>query len=88
LNNKQVKVLRKIFEDPLRSDIAWKDIEKLLSALGGEITQGTGSRVRIYLNERIAIFHRPHPEKVTDKGALKSVREFILNSNIDIGKFI
>ena len=88
MNNKHVKVLKNILEDPLRSDIVWKDIEKMISALGGEITEGAGSRVRIYLNDRIAIFHRPHPKKVTDKGALKSVREFIVNSNIDIGEFI
>ena len=24
-----------------------------------------------------AVFHRPHPQKKTDKGALKSVRRFL-----------
>lgn len=60
----------------------------MLEALGAEISEGAGSRVRIYLNERIAIFHRPHPEKVTDKGALKSVREYIINANINIREYL
>jgi hypothetical protein len=29
-----------------------------------------------------AVFHEPHPERVTDKGAVKSVREFLLNAGI------
>jgi len=46
-------------------------------ALGAEIKQGARSRVRIKLNGVFAVFHRPHPEKVTDQGAAKSVRKFL-----------
>ena len=35
------------------------------------------SRVKIYLKDTVAIFHRPHPKKETDKGALVSVRRFL-----------
>ena len=75
-------MLELIFADPPRADIPWKDIERLLIALGGEISEGRGSRVRVFLNDRIAIFHRPHPERVTDKGALKSVRKFLINAGV------
>ncbi|WP_309025658.1 type II toxin-antitoxin system HicA family toxin [Pelagicoccus sp. SDUM812002] len=77
MNRKQRLTLEKIKERPERSDIPWKDIENLLSALGAEITEGSGSRVRIYLNGVRAVFHRPHPQKETDKGAVKSVRRFL-----------
>jgi hypothetical protein len=30
-----------------------------------------------------AVFHEPHPEKETDKGAVKSVREFLLKAGIE-----
>jgi hypothetical protein len=30
-----------------------------------------------------AVFHRPHPEKETDKGALKSVRRFLKEAGIE-----
>jgi len=75
--SKRGSTLRDIFEDPVRSDVAWGDIESLLRALGAETTEGRGSRVRIALNGVRAVFHRPHPEPATDQGALKSVRRFL-----------
>lgn len=83
LNNKQEKTLHRIFEDPIRPDVSWSDVESLLIALGAKITAGQGSRVRVILNDRYAVFHRPHPERVTDKGALKSVRRFLENAGIN-----
>lgn len=88
MNNKHKKILKAIFTDPLKSDIEWMSIEKMLIALGAEVTEGSGSRVRIFLNNRIAVFHRPHPEKVTDKGALKSVREYLINCDIKIEELL
>lgn len=82
LNNKHAKTFEKIFIDPVKSDIAWSDIESLFRAAGGEITEGRGSRVRVKLNGRLAVFHRPHPEKVTDKGAVKSVRKFLEEAGV------
>ena len=46
-------------------------------ALGADVSEGSGSRVRVALNGVRAVFHRPHPERVTDKGAVKSVRRFL-----------
>ena len=71
------KTLQAIFQDPVSSNIAWSDIEKLLVALGAELSEGRGSRVRIYLNKVRAVFRRPHPKKETDKGAVKSMRRFL-----------
>ncbi|NQZ61396.1 type II toxin-antitoxin system HicA family toxin, partial [Crocosphaera sp.] len=65
LNKKQQKTLVKLFEQPVRSDISWKDIESLLLALGAEISEGRGSRVRVALNGVRAVFHRPHPQPQT-----------------------
>lgn len=80
LNSKQRKTLSAVFEDPVRSNVPWADVEGLFEALGGQVTEGKGSRVRVYLSGVKASFHRPHPEKETDKGALKSVREFLENA--------
>lgn len=77
LRSKHRKTLRAIFENPVRANIKWADIEKLLSALGAELSEGSGSRVRLYLNGVRAVFHRPHPEPDTDKGAVKSMRRFL-----------
>ena len=82
MNNKHRRTLQAIFDNPVRSDVVWTDIEKLFTALGGEVSQGRGSRVRIVLNGVRAVFHRPHPQRETDKGALKSVRRFLLEAGV------
>src|SRR5713101_5637371 len=66
-----------IFAEPIRANVNWKDAEAMLAAFGAEISEGKGSRVRIALNNVPAVFHRPHPQKETDKGALRSLRRFL-----------
>lgn len=79
---KHDKTLTKIFTEPVAGNIAWRDIEKMMEHFGAEITEGKGSRVRVALNGIRAVFHRPHPEKETDRGAVKSVREFLENAGV------
>jgi hypothetical protein len=83
MNNKHRKTLRAIFTNPVPADISWIDITKLLEALGASIIQGRGSRIRVLLNGQRAVFHEPHPERVTDKGAVKSIREFLINAGVE-----
>ena len=54
----------------------------LLQALGADLSEGRGPRIRIYLNGVRAVFHRPHPERVADKGVLKSMRRFLTEAGI------
>lgn len=82
MNKKHRRTLQAIFDEPTRSDVEWSAIEKMLAALGAEISEGRGSRVRIYINGQRAVFHRPHPEKETDKGALKTMRRFLQQAGI------
>ena len=44
MSPKHKKTLKAIFDDPVRSDIAWSRIESLLVALDAEISEGRGSR--------------------------------------------
>jgi hypothetical protein len=82
MNKKQQKVLALIFKNPVQSNVKWTDVEQLFASLGAEISEGSGSRVRIVLNGIRAVFHRPHPRKETDKGALMSVRRFLQNAGV------
>ncbi len=82
MNRKQRGTLRALFEEPLRSDIDWDDVEVLFAGLGAEISEVRGSRVRVHLNGIRAVFHRPHPHATADKGAVKSVRRFLLNAGV------
>lgn len=71
-----------IFEDPVRPDILWTDIESLFVALGGEISEGRGSRIRVHLKGVRAVYHRPHPGKETDRGTVRSVRRFLNEAGV------
>lgn len=82
MNRKHRRTLEAIFAAPVRAGINWKDIESLFIALGAKIEEGRGSRVRILLNEEESVFHRPHPQKETDKGAVVSVRRFLENAGV------
>jgi hypothetical protein len=86
LSSKHLKTLQAIFDNPVRSNVEWKKIESLLSALGSDISEGHGSRLRVALNDVRAVFHRPHPQKETDKGGLKSVRRFLKQAGITPSK--
>ncbi|NGX34537.1 MAG: hypothetical protein K1060chlam1_00890 [Candidatus Anoxychlamydiales bacterium] len=83
MNKKHQRTLKNIFKDPVQSNVIWKDIETLLRILGAEISEGSGSRIRIALNGVRAVFHRPHPRKETDKGALRSMRTFLKNAGVE-----
>lgn len=74
--------LKRIFLDPLQSGILWRDIEAMLESMDAEISERKGSRVCISLNGVDAVFHRPHPRKETDKGAIKSMRRFLEEAGV------
>jgi hypothetical protein len=80
--DRHAKTLEAIFVDPVKANINWSDVESLLRASGAEISQGSGSRVRIALNGVRAVFHRPRPRKETDRGAVKSMRRFLTEAGV------
>jgi len=76
MNSKHKKTLKSFFSNPVSSS-QWKDIEKLLIAIGCTVSEGRGPRVRFKKNNIFAVFHRPHPEKETQRGAVLSVRDYL-----------
>ena len=80
--NKHESTLDAVFAEPTRGNISWRDIEGLFEHLGADLSEGRGSRVRVHLNGVRAVFHRPHPEKEAAKGAVKSVRRFLVNAGV------
>lgn len=79
MKGKHARTLDAVFANPVRANVLW-DVESLFVATGAEISEGRGSRVRVSLDGVDAVFHRPHPRKETDKGALKSVRRFLIEA--------
>ena len=82
MNKKHRQTLNSIFHSPIKANIVWSDIETLLIALGAVVEEGSGSRVRVALHGVRSVFHRPHPQKETDKGAVKDMRRFLTEAGI------
>jgi hypothetical protein len=82
MNTKQKKIVRAIFAEPTRADIHWPDVEALFIACGATLKEGRSSRVRVFLNDQVVVFHRPHPGKIVVKAAVKDLRLFLINAGI------
>lgn len=80
MSRKHDRTLESIFSKPPLAGVKWKDVENLLIYLGATVEEGRGSRIRVILNKEEAVFHRPHPRKEIDKGALVSIRRFLENA--------
>lgn len=63
MNSKNRKTLKIIFLEPVTTTLEWAAIEALFVALGSQVIEGRGSRVRFELKGVVATFHRPHPAK-------------------------
>ena len=57
VNCKHTRTLDAIFPNPPPANVNWSDIESLLVALGAEISEGSGSRIRIKLRGVRAVSH-------------------------------
>jgi hypothetical protein len=85
MNRRHQRTLLAVFEHPTRPDIRWTDIEALFVALGADVSEGRGPRVRVALRGVRAVFHRPHPRPMTDRGAVRSVADFLRTAGITEG---
>lgn len=82
MNKRHQRILDAIFAQPVSGNIKWRDVESLLKALGAIISERVGSRVAGLLNDRVAVFHRPHPRPNMDKGAVRDLRRFLESAGI------
>jgi len=83
LRKRHRDTLRQIFSRPVPTDLKWQRVEALIIALGGEVHQAQGFRVRFLLNGSLARFHRPHPSPDTDKGAVLAVKEWLEDTGVE-----
>jgi predicted HicB family RNase H-like nuclease len=92
MNAKQRRTLIAVFARPTSPSIVFSDIEALVIALGGTVTEREGSRVKIELKGELWRCHRPHPGKeamntMTYKGYTARV-EFDERDEIFVGRIL
>ena len=77
MNSRQRKTLAAIFEKPTVQNLRWSAIESLLAALGAEVREGRGARVRFFLRGMILTVDRPHRRPTAGAGLVERVRDFL-----------
>jgi hypothetical protein len=82
VNSKQRKTLSAIFLRPTSANILFADIEALMRALGGVVTQREGSRVKIELKGEQWRCHRPHPGKEAKRYQVEEARELLERAGV------
>ena len=82
MNSRHRKTLAAIFSRPTSASIVFADIEALIKALGGSISERDGSRVRIDLNGEQWRCHRPHPGKEAKRYQVEEARELLERAGV------
>lgn len=71
------RILEALFSIPPPRTLDWRDLEGLFIALGANVIEGRGSRVRFVLNNVIGTFHRPHPSKEAKLYQILEAKDFL-----------
>ncbi|TPM19553.1 type II toxin-antitoxin system HicA family toxin [Mesorhizobium sp. B2-3-6] len=82
MNSKHRRVLKAIFTDPVSGSIEWIAVEALLVAVGCQVIEGSGSRVRFVFKSEVETFHRPHPSKEAKRYQVRDARPFLLRIGV------
>ena len=77
LNSKHQETLVQIFGNPVPRNLEWRKVELLLLAVGCQVVEGHGSRVRFERDGKVATFHRPHPAKEAKPYHVRDVRAYL-----------
>ena len=77
MKTKHRRILEAIFAAPTRGGIAFSDIEAMITALGGDVREGSGSRIVFELKGSRQYLHRPHPGKEAKKYQVEELREWL-----------
>jgi len=83
LSSKNKRTLEAIFLKPTKSDLTWREVERLLIALGATLKEGSGSRIRIELNGIFLTFHKPHPRPTLIKPAVETFRKYLKQAGVE-----
>jgi len=77
INTKHRKTLHAVFAKPTSASVVFADIESLLVALGGQVHEREGSRIKITIKDEQWRCHRPHPGKEAKRYQVEEVRELL-----------
>ena len=83
MGRKLEKMKKRLLSEP--PDYSYYEASTLLSHLGFTVStkgRASGSRVQFYreADKKSISLHKPHPSSIMDKGAVKDLKSFLLES--------
>ena len=82
MNSKHRKTLAAVFAKPTSPSVVFSDIEALVKALGGNIHEREGSRVKLVLGGHEWRCHRPHPGKEAKRYQVEEARALLEQAGV------
>ncbi|MEW7980391.1 MAG: hypothetical protein B0D96_08860 [Candidatus Sedimenticola endophacoides] len=82
MSHKHDKILAAVFHDPPSGNIHWREVESMLKSLGAEFHDVPGARLRVVMNGREGVLHRPHHSSVLTRQDVKRLRQFLHDAGI------
>ena len=69
--------MKSFFNHPTSANIQWNEAVRLLRKLGAELKEAEGSRIKITLDGKDLVFHKPHGVKGLGKPHVETIRRFL-----------
>lgn len=82
MNSRHAKTLSAVFKQPTPANVEWAAVEALLIAVGCQLVEGSGSRVRFVKDDMIETFHRPHPAKEAKRYQVRAARDYLIRLGV------
>ena len=76
LMSKKDKLLKSFLETPIRKDLSFSELERLLTAIGYQKIEGAGSAVKFYHPKKddMINLHKPHPGNILKVYLVKQIQ--------------
>lgn len=77
MKKKHRDTLTSILARPPAADLAWADVEALLTGLGAKRTEPETGRVAFVMSGEVRVFHRPAALAAVDGGVVAGLRSWL-----------
>ncbi|WP_018605086.1 hypothetical protein [Uliginosibacterium gangwonense] len=87
MSHKHLSLLRTLFQDPINTNIHWREVESLLEHLGAAIEPTHGGRFRILLNRQEGFISAPHHNSTCSRDLIKHLREYLGHAGVSLAAY-
>lgn len=87
MSHKHLSLLRTLYQDPINTNIHWREIESLLTHLGAHIEPAHGGRFRVVLNRQEGFLSAPHHNSTCSRELIKHLREYLGHAGVSVAAY-